>query len=337
MARRRRRILAHASCRTERGFSIVRANGQSHRPACLQQGALALDVGRAREVFATANRPANSAPPTNTRCGSSSQGRRRHPHRLGIPRHRAGVDAAATFDISIVSGGLQDPGRSPKTRKIADLVRAPQPARGGCARARHLGGVRAGRSRPARGPARGDALGDRRHEFAPVSRACRLDLDPIYIRDGQIWTSAGVTAGIDLALALAEDDLGRSMAVAIAKALVVFLHRPGGQAQFSATLSAQTLKPPAVAAERCTSCAGSPRTSPGRRCWPPVSRRTWPSVLAHAEAGDAGNVEYAARRARPRPGGVEVPLNLVIAAQCGYRQRTVAGQSSRRYGVAPSV
>ena len=56
---------------------------------------------------------------------------------------------------------------------------------------------------------------------------------------GGCRTSAGVTAGIDLALALVEDDYGRSMALTIAKHLVVFLHRPGGQAQFSTALSAQ--------------------------------------------------------------------------------------------------
>ena len=63
--------------------------------------------------------------------------------------------------------------------------------------------------------------------------------DPIFLRDGPFWTSAGVTAGIDLALALLEEDLGRELALAVARYLVVFLKRPGGQAQFSA-LTLQT-------------------------------------------------------------------------------------------------
>jgi transcriptional regulator GlxA family with amidase domain len=67
----------------------------------------------------------------------------------------------------------------------------------------------------------------------------RVEPDPIYIRDGRIWTSAGVTAGIDLALALVEDDLGRPIALQAARHLVVFLKRPGGQAQFSEPLKAQ--------------------------------------------------------------------------------------------------
>lgn len=70
--------------------------------------------------------------------------------------------------------------------------------------------------------------------------AVRVDADPIFIQDGPIWTSAGITAGIDLALALVEEDLGRDLALAVARHLVVFLKRPGGQAQFSAALSLQS-------------------------------------------------------------------------------------------------
>ncbi|WNJ92946.1 GlxA family transcriptional regulator [Bosea sp. 685] len=76
-------------------------------------------------------------------------------------------------------------------------------------------------------------------EFSKRFPDVRLDPDPIFIRDREIWTSAGVTAGIDLALALVEVDLGRATALAIARQLVVFLKRPGGQAQFSAALALQ--------------------------------------------------------------------------------------------------
>ncbi|KUL44014.1 GlxA family transcriptional regulator [Streptomyces regalis] len=72
--------------------------------------------------------------------------------------------------------------------------------------------------------------------------AVEVDPDPIYVRDGHVSTSAGVTAGIDLALALVEEDLGRDAALAIARHLVVFLRRPGNQAQFSAQLAAQTAR-----------------------------------------------------------------------------------------------
>ena len=69
--------------------------------------------------------------------------------------------------------------------------------------------------------------------------AVQVEPDPIFIHDGPAWTSAGVTAGIDLALALVEQDLGRTVALAVARYLVVFLKRPGGQAQFSAMLDLQ--------------------------------------------------------------------------------------------------
>ncbi|GAB0105331.1 GlxA family transcriptional regulator [Nocardia sp. JMUB6875] len=72
----------------------------------------------------------------------------------------------------------------------------------------------------------------------------RVDPEPIFIRDGNIATSAGVTAGIDLALALVEDDLGRDTALAVARQLVVFLRRPGNQTQFSAQLAAQVAERP---------------------------------------------------------------------------------------------
>jgi transcriptional regulator GlxA family with amidase domain len=66
-----------------------------------------------------------------------------------------------------------------------------------------------------------------------------VDPEPIFIRDGRVWTSAGVTAGMDLALALVEEDHDRELALAIARQLVLFLRRPGNQTQFSATLAAQ--------------------------------------------------------------------------------------------------
>ncbi|MEU5365402.1 GlxA family transcriptional regulator [Streptomyces sp. NPDC005925] len=72
--------------------------------------------------------------------------------------------------------------------------------------------------------------------------AIDVEPDPVYVRDGRISTSAGVTAGIDLALALVEEDLGREAALTIARHLVVFLRRPGNQAQFSAQLAAQTAR-----------------------------------------------------------------------------------------------
>jgi len=67
----------------------------------------------------------------------------------------------------------------------------------------------------------------------------RVEPNPIFVRDGHIWTSAGITAGIDMSLALIADDLGHAAAMATARHLVMFIKRPGGQAQFSVPLAAQ--------------------------------------------------------------------------------------------------
>ena len=75
--------------------------------------------------------------------------------------------------------------------------------------------------------------------FAQLFPEVEVDPDSIYVRDGDVWTSAGVTAGMDLALALIEDDYGRDLALEVSRRMVFFLKRPGGQSQFSAQLAGQ--------------------------------------------------------------------------------------------------
>lgn len=70
----------------------------------------------------------------------------------------------------------------------------------------------------------------------------QVELDSIFVRDGSTYTSAGISAGIDLALALVEEDLGSRVALQIARTLVLFMRRPGGQAQFSNTLESQSVQ-----------------------------------------------------------------------------------------------
>ncbi|MFI7612870.1 GlxA family transcriptional regulator [Nonomuraea terrae] len=67
-----------------------------------------------------------------------------------------------------------------------------------------------------------------------------VDADPLYIEDGHVWTSAGVLSGVDLALALVARDHGHALARNVARGLVVYLHRPGGQSQFSTPMRALT-------------------------------------------------------------------------------------------------
>jgi transcriptional regulator GlxA family with amidase domain len=82
--------------------------------------------------------------------------------------------------------------------------------------------------------------------LARTHPAVEVDPDPIFVRDGNVYTSAGVTAGIDLALALVEEDVGRAAALEVARNLVLFVRRPGGQAQFSATLAGQSASRPGI-------------------------------------------------------------------------------------------
>jgi transcriptional regulator GlxA family with amidase domain len=85
------------------------------------------------------------------------------------------------------------------------------------------------------------------HELAVRCPTCRVEPDAIYVRDGSTYTSAGVTAGIDLALALVEEDHGPDLTRHVARALVVYMQRSGGQSQFSAPLQGP---PPRSAALR---------------------------------------------------------------------------------------
>ncbi len=104
-------------------------------------------------------------------------------------------------------------------------------------RDRLLGRFHPGRGRLARRQARDNALEPCRRICARVS-AISVEPDRIFIRAGALWTSAGITAGIDLALALIAEDLGETVAKHAAQQLVVYYRRPGGQSQFSALLEA---------------------------------------------------------------------------------------------------
>jgi len=84
------------------------------------------------------------------------------------------------------------------------------------------------------------------HELAARCPTCRVEPDAIYVRDGTTYTSAGVTAGIDLALALVEEDHGPDLTRDVARSLVVYMQRAGGQSQFSAPLQGPPPRSPAL-------------------------------------------------------------------------------------------
>jgi transcriptional regulator GlxA family with amidase domain len=198
-----------------------------------------LDVTGPLQVFATANEHVvrgGGAPPYALKVVAKEAGQVTASAGLQIttsvlPR------AGATLDTLIVAGGpgvdraaadqalcawLQQ--RAPRARRIASV----------CTGAFLLGasGVLDGR--------RAVTHWSYCDELARRYPSVRVEPDPIFVHDGPVWTSAGVTSGIDLALALVEEDLGRDIALSVARYLVVFLKRPGGQAQFSEALSLQT-------------------------------------------------------------------------------------------------
>lgn len=145
----------------------------------------------------------------------------------------AGALAGADFDTVVVSGG--DGTRSlPEMAAIVRWLRAAAP------HVRRIASVCSGAYVLAEAGLldgrRATTHWGRTDDFARRYPKVKLDADRIFIRDGHVWTSAGITAGIDLALALVEDDLGADVARRTAQQLVVHQRRPGGQSQFSALI-----------------------------------------------------------------------------------------------------
>jgi transcriptional regulator GlxA family with amidase domain len=168
----------------------------------------------------------------------------------------------------------------------------------------------------------------------------RVDTDPIFLRDGHVWTSAGVTAGMDLALALVEDDLGHDIAHQIARELVMFLRRPGSQSQFSVPL-----------------WSGQPRTDPIRAALAaihadPGARHGIAELAGHAglsprhlqrrftaEVGTppAGYVERVRIEAAQRAlTGTDDPVDS-IARRCGFGTAETLRRAFHRHArIAPA-
>jgi transcriptional regulator GlxA family with amidase domain len=239
---------------------MTRSHRQSGRDVVIlvYPGVQSLDVTGPLEVFAGANqllaaeaRGTSEARGTDDFSGSA--------HRRGDPGYRTKIvspdgatvstssgltlvpdcpvaRAPATIDTLLIAGGT---GSEALCRDRATLDWIAARAR----RARRVASVCTG----AFALAAAGLLDGRRattHWAAAAELArrhpdVRVDPAPIFVRDGSIWTSAGVTSGMDLALALVEEDLGREAALTIARHLVLFLRRPANQSQFSATLAAQ--------------------------------------------------------------------------------------------------
>jgi len=151
----------------------------------------------------------------------------------GVSINAVGLPAAGGIDTLVIAGGH---GTRPAS-KDATLVNFV--ARCG-ARARRVASVCSGAYiLAATGQLDGRAATThwtRTQDFARRFPAVKLEADRIFVKSGKFWSSAGISAGIDLALALIADDLGESVARQVAQQLVVYYRRPGGQSQFSALL-----------------------------------------------------------------------------------------------------
>lgn len=177
-------------------------------------------------------------------------------------------------------------------------------------------------------------------ELAALYPRATIMSDAIYICDGELYTSAGVTAGIDLALRLIEDDHGRELALKIARQLVVFLRRPGGQSQFSAHLAAQMASESRVQAVQCWILENVEKelTLPTLASQMAMSVRNFTRVF-QAEAGitPADFVELArVDAARGFLEDTHEPLQR-IAPKCGFTNADIMRRAFiRRIGIGPS-
>lgn len=167
-----------------------------------------------------------------------------------------------------------------------------------------------------------------------------VDCDPIFIRDGRVWTSAGVTAGMDLSLALIEEDLGRDIAHQVAQEMVMFLRRPGSQSQFSVPLwSAQPRTDPIRAAVSAIHADPGARNGLGDLAGqaglsPRHLQRRFTAEVGTPPAAYVERVRIeAAQRALT---GTDDPVGT-IARRCGFgTAETLRRAFHRHAGIAPA-
>lgn len=169
--------------------------------------------------------------------------------------------------------------------------------------------------------------------------AVRVESDPLFIEDGGVWTSAGVTAGIDLALAMIEQDHGRALALRTAQELVMFLKRPGGQSQFSAELEAQRAGEAGVQAVLQWALAHpeadlSVEVLAGRAC---ISPRHFARVFRRETGMSPGEFVERARLQRAQRELQQPGASIeAVAGRCGFKSGDVMRRVFlRRLGVSP--
>ena len=175
------------------------------------------------------------------------------------------------------------------------------------------------------------------HEFPTLT----VDPDPIYVRDGDVWTSAGVTAGIDLSLALVEADHGSDVAQTVARWLVMFLHRPGGQTQFAAPVWAPRAERSTVRAVQALveAAPGGDHRLPALAAAAAMSVRHFSRVFTDEVGEPPGRyVERVRLEAARRELETTNDTLDVVAERCGFgTAETLRRAFQRRVGAAPDT
>lgn len=171
-------------------------------------------------------------------------------------------------------------------------------------------------------------------QLAALFPAIEVQQDAIYFRDGRYWTSAGVTAGIDMALGMVEADMGRDIAMAVAKKLVVFYKRPGGQSQFSSALLEQAAGDTRIAElhrwiasrlrQALTVGQMAERLGMTPRTFARFYRRQTGTTPAHAV--ERMRLEHACRLMESRRMAIKA-----VAQQCGFSSEEVMRRSFVRH------
>lgn len=158
-----------------------------------------------------------------------------------------------------------------------------------------------------------------------------VEPDPIYVEEGPVWTSAGVTAGIDLCLELVERDCGRDIALAIARDLVLFLKRPGNQAQFSEALALQSSKRFQTLHAWMEENLAADLSVPALAAQAGMSERSFLRHYAREEGTTPARTVETLRIAAARRllSDTDLPMKTV-AARCGFRSEAVFRRAFER-------
>lgn len=299
-------------------------------------GVQSLDVTGPMDVFCEANRFLAAEEHYRLEVIGVEQGAMRCSNGLSLNAHRHFSEASQVYDLLLVAGGPQLPFMDFGPMFDAWLREA-------CGRAQRFGSICNGAFMLARaGLLEGRTVTTHWGDAGALAQLCpstRVEADRLYVQDGELYTSAGVTAGIDLSLFLLAQEHGPDVALSVAKRLVVFTQRSGGQSQFSPFLVPHAEPTSTVAQVQAYVLAnlnadlGIADLANAAN----MSRRNFSRVFTReAKVTPAEFVEQArVDAARVMLESTRAPLKTV-AWQCGFRDaQHMRGVFNRRLGVTP--